>query len=164
MIEPLIASLLFCALLSWAAFSDVRTMLIPNRIPLLLAASFPLAALWCGMPVSAIGLHLGVGAVALGLCFLMFQGGVMGGGDAKLIAAAAVWTGGAALAPFLFGMCLAGGLLALALILGRKAAAAGMPAPGVFHRLLLQETHAPYGVAIAAGGLYAAARLPLFSL
>lgn len=164
MLPPLLSSLLFCALLCWAAFSDVRTMLIPNRIPLLLAGSFPLAALWCGMPVSTIGLHLLCGLIALGLCFLMFQRGVMGGGDAKLIAAATLWTGVAAIAPFLFGMCLAGGLLALALILGRKAAAAGMPAPGMFQRLLLQETHAPYAVAIAAGGLYAAARLPFFTL
>lgn len=164
MAAPLLSTLLFCALLVWGAFSDVRTMLIPNRIPALLAASFPLAALWCGMPGATIALHGLVGVIALGVCFLMFQAGVMGGGDAKLIAAAAVWTGAAALTPFLFGMCLAGGLLALALILGRKAAAAGMPAPGVLHRLLRLETHAPYGVAIAAGGLYAAARLPLFAL
>jgi prepilin peptidase CpaA len=151
-----LAVLAFCGLLVWAALCDVRSMLIPNRIPALLAAGFAPAAWLCGAPVEMIAFHLGVGLAALGVCFVLFQLNLMGGGDAKLIAAAAVWTGPAALVSFLLAMCLAGGLLSLALIAGRRAALAGMPAPGPLERLLRGETHAPYGVAIAAGGLWAA--------
>ena len=64
---------------------------------------------------------------------------MLGGGDVKLLAAAALWTGSAALLPFLMATALAGGLLA-ALFLA-------------FARREGKPVALPYGVAIAAGGI-----------
>jgi prepilin peptidase CpaA len=64
---------------------------------------------------------------------------MLGGGDVKLLAASALWTGSAALLPFLTATALAGGLLAAVFL--------------VFARRGGRRVALPYGVAIAAGGL-----------
>src|SRR4051812_2137799 len=86
-------ALLFPALMAYAAASDLLTMKIPNRLVIGLAVAFFVSAAWVGLGWSAVGLHVGVAAGTLVLCFGMFAAGWIGGGDAKLAAATALWFG-----------------------------------------------------------------------
>ena len=151
----------FSGLLIVAACSDVATMTIPNWVSVALALAFPIAALLLGMPLSSIGLHLGFGVAVLVIGFALFQFGVLGGGDAKLIAAAAVWTGAAAFGPFAFWTTLAGGLMALVLLIARWKLKPDTARAPYLNRLLKPKGGVPYGVAIMAGGLAALTALPL---
>jgi prepilin peptidase CpaA len=143
----------FAGLLVIAACNDVATMTIPNWISIVLALSFAPAALIAGMALPQVGLHLAFGAAMLVVCFVGFQFGVLGGGDAKLIAAASVWTGVAAFGPFAFVTALSGGVMALALLVTRSRVKPDETRPAFVNRLLKPRGGVPYGVAIMAGGI-----------
>lgn len=159
MIESL-ALVAFAALLAGAAYSDVATMTIPNWVSLVLAALFPVAAIASGAPLGQIGIHLLFGFGVLAIGFFLFQAGIIGGGDAKLIAAAAVWTGLAAFTAFAVWTAIAGGLLALVLLGARKLVQPADERPAFVNRLLKARGGVPYGVAILAGGLMVMDALP----
>ena len=159
MIE-IIALIAFTGLLAGAAFSDVATMTIPNWVSIALAAAFPVAALAAGAPLGQIGLHLAFGLAVLAIGFSLFQAGIIGGGDAKLIAAAAVWTGMSAFIPFATWTAVAGGLLAIMLMIARHRVKPAEGRPAFVNRLLNVQGGVPYGVAILAGGLMAIGALP----
>jgi prepilin peptidase CpaA len=148
-------SAIFPALVIVAALKDATSFTIPNWISLALLAAFPPVALACGVGLGEIGLAFGVGAVALLAGMAMFAIGWIGGGDAKLLAASALWLGWPAVLPFLVVTALCGGALAVALLGLRSAliqplAAQGPPWVG---RLATPGAAAPYGVAICAGAL-----------
>jgi prepilin peptidase CpaA len=149
--------LAFPALVLTAALRDALSYRIPNWIPLALAATFPLAALAAGAPLASLPLNLGVGVAALLAGMAMFALRWMGGGDAKLIAAAALWLGWPAVVVFLAAGAIAGGVLALVLISLRSAALRSLllMGPGWLHRLAEPGEGVPYGVAIAIGALAA---------
>jgi prepilin peptidase CpaA len=149
--------LIFPVLVIGAALRDATSYTIPNRLSIALAAAFPLAALALGLPLAAIGLNLGVGAVALLLGMGMFALGWIGGGDAKLFAAAALWIGWPAALTYLAVTCIAGGALAMGLLGLRSAHVRPfVPAgPAWFARLATPGENVPYGVAIALGALAA---------
>ncbi|HWA21419.1 MAG TPA: prepilin peptidase [Caulobacterales bacterium] len=152
---------IFAVLLLWAAACDVATMEIPNRISLLLVGIYPVAALACALPWQGILLHLAIGVGAFVLCWGMFMLGVFGGGDAKVLAAATVWTGlSPALSQLLLWTCIAGGGLAALAIVSRKRFKP-TPALPAFVNTFLGETHLPYAAAIAVGGLFALPLLPI---
>ncbi|WP_027487719.1 A24 family peptidase [Allorhizobium undicola] len=137
-----------------AAFTDLAGMKIPNTIPAIVLAGFFAAALYQGLGLSQIGLALAAGLAVLAGCFLLFILNAMGGGDAKLLAAAAPWFGfGAGLFAFLINVALCGGVLTLLLLVLRsqkaRIAASGLRLP----HSLLHENKVPYGIAIAAAGL-----------
>ena len=152
----------FPVLVIWAALRDATTMTIPNRLTLLTAAAFAPAALLAGLTPAAWVLAFATGAAALVVGVAMFALGWVGGGDAKLFAACGLWLGATAAAPFLLWTALAGGALASALLLGRRAAEM---APGYgplwVQRLLSKDQGVPYGVAIAAGALVAFPQSPV---
>jgi len=140
-----------------AALSDATTFTIPNRLVIAIAAAFFPVALILGMPVQTIGACAAVGVLALIVGIGLFAMNWCGGGDAKLLAACALWLGLPAILPFLFAMSVVGGLLALGLVLARKAALGALvPSGAPWLGRLLQPTEAlPYGVAIAIGALIA---------
>lgn len=152
----------FPALVIWAALRDATTMTISNRLTLLTAAAFAPAALAAGLPPAAWGLALAAGGAALLVGMIMFAFGWIGGGDAKLFAACGLWLGLSAATPFLLWTALAGGALASALILGRRAAEV-LPGfgPRWLQTLLTRGEGVPYGVAIAAGALVAFPQSPV---
>ncbi len=155
--------LAFAALVIVAAMTDLATFTIPNWISAALALAFGPAALVAHLPLPEIGLHVGVGAAVFVLAAGMFALGWVGGGDAKLMTASALWVGLAGLPAFAVFTGLAGGALALALLALRSAwlrplAAAG---PAWTQRLATPGESAPYGVAIAIGALAAAVVHPL---
>src|SRR5436190_13187702 len=85
--------LLFPALMAFAAASDLFTMTISNRISLLLLAGFVVLAVLGGMSLHAISMHIAAGFAVLTIAFVCFALGWVGGGDAKLAAATALWFG-----------------------------------------------------------------------
>jgi len=155
-----VALLAFPALVVLGALKDLTSYRIPNWISLALLAGFAGAAgagLAAGLPAKLFGLDLAIGAGALAVGVGMFAAGWIGGGDAKLFAAAALWLGWPAAIVFLGATALAGGGLAL-LLLGLRSAALRpfVPAgPAWFARLAEPGENVPYGVAIAVGALAA---------
>jgi prepilin peptidase CpaA len=146
--------LLFPALMAFAASSDLLTMTISNRVSLALSAGFFLMTLITGMGLYAIGVHLAAAAVVLIVAFIFFSQGWIGGGDAKLAAATALWFGFDHLLDYLIYASLFGGALTLAILQFRK-----LPLPGALSRqgwiLRLHDSAGgiPYGIALAAAAL-----------
>ena len=103
-----------------AAFTDITRYKIPNWLTGAIALAFPVVALLAGLPPLVILLHFGVGVFALGMGMVLFALRWLGGGDAKLIAAAALWAGPGAVWVFVLAAALAGGALTLGLLFFRK--------------------------------------------
>jgi prepilin peptidase CpaA len=153
--------LVFTGLVLVAAWSDLKSMLIPNWISIVLALAFLPAAAAAGFGPAEIGLHLAVGAAVLLVCAVLFYIGVFGGGDAKLIAAISLWTGLAGGSQFALYTALAGGGLAFMLIVMRRL---NVQSDAPWAKRLLSPTEgAPYAVAIAIGALMAAPHIPVLS-
>jgi prepilin peptidase CpaA len=159
----LIAVAAFAGLLVYAAACDVASLTIPNWLSAALAGAFVLAALLLGAPLGEVALHLLFGVAVLAVGFFLFQANIIGGGDAKLLAAAATWTGVTAVGPLLFWTAIAGGLMALALLGARQFVRQTETHPAFVNRLLTKQAGIPYGVAIMFGALMAVPSLPLFS-
>jgi prepilin peptidase CpaA len=145
--------LLFPALMAFAAASDLVTMTISNRISIALAGAFLILAIVTGMSPVAVGWHLAAGVLVLAAGFAFFAFGWIGGGDAKLAAAIALWLGFDYLLPYLVYASLLGGLLTFAIIQFRL-----FPLPGILMqpwivRLHDKGTGVPYGIALAAAAL-----------
>jgi len=147
------AGLVFVIGLADAAASDLRDFQIANRSPLLLLAAFVPAALAAGFHWQDWLDHLGAGVVVLGFGAVLFARGVWGGGDAKLLPAAALWTGFAGLPRLLMLMALAGGVLAVLALVTRRVPLGPAGPVRAWGERLAAAGHVPYGVAIAAGGL-----------
>jgi prepilin peptidase CpaA len=147
--------LILPALAIVAALEDVTSFTIPNWISAALVLAFLPAALAVGAPWATIGLCGVVGVIALVVGMGLFAAGWVGGGDAKLLAACALWLGWPAVLSFGLTTGLAGGALTLILLALRSGwlepALAGSPA--WIRRLAAQGGDIPYGVAIAAGAL-----------
>jgi prepilin peptidase CpaA len=145
---------LFPALMAFAAVSDLFTMTIPNRVSLALGAGFVALALLSGMAGYDILFHLGAGAAVLVVSFGCFAMGWIGGGDAKVAAAAALWFGFDHLLNYLLYASLFGGALTLLLLQFRQ-----WPLPYWFSghawllRLHAKESGIPYGIALAIGAM-----------
>ncbi len=151
----------FAGLLIYAASSDIARMIIPNWVSIALATIFPIAALADGMAPIDIGLHVLFGLAILVVGFFLFAGNIIGGGDAKLLGATAVWTGYQAfLLPFMYWTMIAGGVMALGLIMARRFIPETGLYPAFVNHLLKKQTGIPYGVAIMFGGLVAIPSLP----
>ncbi len=146
--------IVFPALMVFAALSDLFTMTISNRISLILITAFPVFALAAGLDGRQIGLHLACGFGVLVVTFVMFARNWIGGGDAKLAAATAVWVGFEHLGDYGLDSALIGGALTLSIIYARL-----IPLPrfvvGIEWVTRLHERGAgiPYGIALAIAGL-----------
>ncbi|NEJ69034.1 peptidase [Rhizobium phaseoli] len=149
--------------LAMAAFSDLFTMTIPNRVSLILIASFCILAPLSGLGWEMIGMHLAGAVIVFSACFALFAFHVMGGGDAKLLSATALWFGlNQSLAFLMVDVAMIGGLITLLILLVRAQAntilAIGLPVPNS----VLLAKKIPYGIAIAIGGFMAFPDSPLF--
>lgn len=149
-----LALLLFPLLMAFAASSDLLTMRISNRLVLLLVAGFLIIAFAIAMPLPEFGMHLLCAAIVLAFSFTFFAFHWIGGGDAKLAAATALWLGFGVALPYLVYAALIGGVMTLAILLLRR-----WPLPGFMvritwiHRLHDPTSGVPYGIALAAAGL-----------
>jgi prepilin peptidase CpaA len=154
MVADAVRLMFFPALMAFAAASDLLTMTISNRVSLILAAGFVLLAIVTGMSLADFLWHLGAAGIVLVVAFGFFGMGWIGGGDAKLAAATALWLGFDHLLAYLIYASLFGGALTLLLIQFRLA-----PLPAVLarqpwvQRLHDRNSGVPYGIALAAAAL-----------
>ena len=149
---------IFPLLLIYAAIGDVRAMRIPNWLNGLMAAAFFPVAFLAGMPLAEMGWHLAAFGVVLLAGMALFTFGFIGGGDAKMLAAAALWVGwGDALMMFVIITAVGGGLLAIVMKLWQLASLEQgvWGRDGALRKALSRNLELPYGVAIAAGALLA---------
>ena len=152
--------LLFAGALIWAAGSDLLRLRIPNPVVLGIATLYPLHVLSAPTAIDWPG-ALAVAGLVFATGFALFASRILGGGDAKLLAAVALWAGPSQIVILLLSTAIIGGLLAvfattpLRVMLPYVVAAARLDADAG----QLDKMQIPYGVAIAAGGLVVAAGL-----
>ena len=146
----------FIGLLLLAALQDAAMLKISNYIcgaVLLLGVAGaviagPTAALW----ENGLGFIL---ALAIGT--FLFGRGILGGGDVKLFAATILWFELGTASRLLMWTALAGGALAVLIILART-----LPWPDAIRsrvRVLQPKAGIPYGIAIAAGAIITSLQL-----
>ena len=121
--------MLFPALMAFAASSDLLTMTISNRVSLILVGGFFVLVAMSGMAAGDVLMHVGTAGAVLVAAFGCFARGWIGGADAKLAAATALWLGFDHLLPYLVYASLFGGALTLLLIQFRT-----VPLPGLLAR------------------------------
>ena len=155
------------------AYSDMRWRRIPNELSLAITI-LGLTRIILGHGTVAAGPTLAASAAVFSAAFLLYWRGIVGGGDAKLVAAAALLIGYTDLFGFLFLMSLCGALLALAILVRDRFGArlwrprrrpAGMPHPRPARERLAAPVRStvPYGAAIAAAGMIMLISKNLFS-
>lgn len=133
---------------------DLLTMTIPNRFCVILAVGYFVLAATLGVPTEIILLNLSCGLAILAITFIMFTLGWIGGGDAKLAAATALWMGWSTILDFGITAAVCGGFLTIA-ILGLRS----IPLPAILERrawiarLHHEKSGVPYGIALAAAGM-----------
>jgi prepilin peptidase CpaA len=124
------------ALFIVAAYSDIKSFRIPNLLVAAVALLGVTRLIVVGDPNAALHtVFASFGLLAIG--FVLFWQGIVGGGDAKLITAAALLVGYHDLFSFLFFMSLCGAVLSITAFATRKTQA---------------KLYVPYGVAIATAG------------
>jgi prepilin peptidase CpaA len=107
-----------------------------------------------GFSAHELGASALVASLVFVVTFIFFAAGWIGGGDAKLAAATALWLGFDHLLTYLIYASLFGGALTLLLIQFRRA-----PLPAVLarqpwvQRLHDRDSGVPYGIALAAAAL-----------
>jgi prepilin peptidase CpaA len=154
MLTDALRLLLFPAMMAFAASSDLLTMTIPNRVSLILIGGYFALALAMGTSMGEVLTHCGAGVLVLAVTFVFFSRGWIGGGDAKLAAATALWLGIDHLLAYFVVASLLGGALTVLLI---KLRAWPLPAFLIGHewaeRLHRRDAGIPYGIALALAAL-----------
>jgi prepilin peptidase CpaA len=147
-------ALVFPVAMSFAAANDLFTMKIPNKISIALVAAFAFTAFYIRMPAETALSHAGIGLVFLLAGFAMFSLRLLGGGDAKLMAAGALWMGPDHALIYLAYVTIFGGVLSAVILAYRKfltVGVTGLPLWAI--KLHAKGTGVPYGIAIAASAL-----------
>lgn len=145
---------LFPGMMALAAAMDLLTMTIPNRISLALAVSYFALAFALRAPPHDVLLNISCATAVLLVAFLMFTKGWIGGGDAKLTAAIALWFGWASIFDYSLMAALCGGALTLVLLAVRSVSLPGyLTRFAWLSRLMEKGAGVPYGIALAAAGL-----------
>jgi prepilin peptidase CpaA len=156
---------IFPIAMAFAAANDLFTMRIPNVISLALVGGFVALALLTRMPLETFGVHLACAFAVLALTFTLFAFRLLGGGDAKLMAAGALWMGSGYVLPFIALVTIWGGALCLLILGYRRAIPADLwPLPGWAQRLHVTGGPIPYGIAIAGAGLMVFPSTDLFRM
>ena len=137
-----------------AAIFDLRSYRIPNWISIWLVALFLFAVLAAGLRPDSVLPHIVVGMVGLMAGYLLYAFTGMGAGDAKLGAAALLWSGLSGLYAWTFFLALSMAALAVSLVVARwTLARTGNTA--VDNRLVRRGAPVPLGVALSAASLLA---------
>jgi prepilin peptidase CpaA len=96
----------------------------------------------------------GIGAAFLAAGFALFSFNLLGGGDAKLMAAGALWMGPEFSIYYIAYVTIFGGVLALLILAYRRfMPVTAFPLPAWAIKLHAKGSGIPYGIAIALSGL-----------
>ncbi len=157
-------------LLIVGTLNDIDDRRLPNWLTSAVVVLYGLYVIVSPTPIGWMSAGL-VAALVFALGFACFAFNLMGGGDVKLMAGLALWAGVDHIALFLIITSLAGGLLAIVMLMQRHWAA--LPVAALMSSLFSSVTRKlarpamsamtdladvktditlPYGVAIAAGG------------
>ncbi|MBL1257081.1 prepilin peptidase [Methylocystis sp. Sn-Cys] len=148
------ALIVFPAAMVFAAFSDLFTMTIPNRVSLILIVVYFALAAYIPLSWNVIVTHVSCGLAVLALTFVLFQRGWVGGGDAKLASATALWLGWENLLDYGLVASIAGGALTLVIMMMRWNELPSRLLSVKFIARLAEKTNGvPYGIALAIAGL-----------
>jgi prepilin peptidase CpaA len=146
--------MVFPVAMAFAAANDLFTMRIPNKISMALVAAFAIAVLYTRVPIEQALVYTGVGAAFLAAGFGLFSFNLLGGGDAKLMAAGALWMGPEISLYYVSYVTIFGGILALVILAYRRFfPATTIPLPAWAIKLHTKGGGIPYGIAIALAGL-----------
>ncbi len=160
----IVAVVIYVFALGYAAVRDLLSYEIPNWVSLAIVGGFFALAYASSFDLAVVGWHVSAGAAVLVAGAILFYTGIVGGGDAKLLAACAVWTGWSGLFDLCIFVALFGGVLALCFLVARRLR---LPASWMeiewLRRLHSPEQGIPYGVAIGLGGILVMRDLPLVS-
>ena len=146
--------LFFPFLMAFAAASDLVSMTISNKVSLMVMAGFMVFAAWMQMDLVTIGWHWAMFGIVLLVSFTLFAFNIIGGGDAKLVAAASLWFGWEHTMDYILIFSIMGGLMTLILLRLRS-----VPLPDRvakvdwIARLYNAESGVPYGVALGAAAI-----------
>lgn len=139
--------------LIYSAISDASQMRISNRLSLIVllcfAVSTPLA--WAGWDV--FGEHMASGLIFFLIGFALFAVGGFGGGDAKIMAATALFFTFGEAFQYAVWTTLYGGLLAIFAIAGRRFAPPQLATNDLVFSLFNVDKKIPYGIALALAAL-----------
>jgi len=137
-------------------------MTIPNWLSLALIAGFVVVQPFVFTGWAELGTHLAVGATFFLVGFGMFAFGWLGGGDAKLMAATALWLTWPDAVQYVFWTTLFGAGLAIFLLAGRRYIPVRVLTSEWAYAMFRDEKKMPYGIALAAGALMAFPKSALF--
>lgn len=156
------AAFVFC--ICYAIVSDFTRLRIANWIPATLTALFLVYAV-LKLDLSTVKDHLVLAGIVFAIGFVSFVFGWIGGGDVKLLTALTLWAGPSLGPDLLIMTTLAGGVMALALLLLRSSTQARMlmPTAAPFRRIrnFAERGVCPYGLAM--GGAALVALQPMFT-
>ena len=141
---------LFAALLVLAAIEDMWRLKISNWICAAIIVAAFVAVILAG-PVAELWQNVAVFAALLVVGTPLFAYGKMGGGDVKLLAATGLWFDLAGAGRMIVAVMLAGGVLAIIILLLRTIKWSQQARERV--AVLRPKGGIPYGVAIACGAL-----------
>ena len=154
--------IIYVACVSYAMWTDATRMTIPNKVSIILTAAFGFFAIQHLQLVSA-AVHIGIALAIFAVTFACFVMHWMGGGDVKLLSAVSAWMGPEYIMPFLFNVALFGGLLALTIIILRRAvqtSALSNRFPALCLRFgQASSRHVPYAIPIGCAALLSASVL-----
>lgn len=162
MILAFIIVVIFASGMLSAAYKDATTMTIPNWISLALIAGFFLIIpfIWPGW--AELGTHILVGFTFFLAGFAMFAFGWLGGGDAKLMAATALWWQWPDAILYVFYTTIIGAVLSIFLMVGRKFIPVRVLTSPWAYKMFKDEKKMPYGLALAAGALLTLPKSEIF--
>lgn len=151
---PMALMLVFGGTMVVAMVWDLATYELPDTLSAVLVVT-ALAALLAGGQGWGAWLDHGLGALAaFAFGVLMFALGQWGGGDVKFMAAASLWLGWPSLIGYLLVVAIAGGALAVVVLLFRRVRLPERWAAWPWlERLHRPDEGLPYGVALGCGGL-----------
>ena len=128
--------------LLYAAFTDIRARQISNRLNAAIALVAPLFWWASALSLVDIGWQVALAMGALAILAVLFALRVMGGGDVKLLAALALWIKPVFYGQLLMVMAVVGGALTIVFAAWHIA------------RRHQHKPQIPYGIAIAAAGIW----------
>jgi prepilin peptidase CpaA len=149
-----LALLIFPVLMAYAASSDLLTMRIANWLVILVVLAYVALAALTQIGWDQIGWAAVAAVAVLAVAFAFFAFGWIGGGDAKLAAATALWIGLSYMLQYLIYAALLGGALTLIILAFRR-----YPLPGWLSRykwidrLHDPKSGVPYGIALAIAAI-----------
>jgi prepilin peptidase CpaA len=163
MVYQLILMLALPLLLAYGCFSDLFEMRISNRLCATVFCLFGVFAFAATLPPITVAWHLLAGLSVLVVAFGLFAANLIGGGDAKFVAAIAVWFGFDGLYEYIGIASVLGGVLTLLIVIARR-----YPLPTFAHSwgwaLKLHDRNAgvPYGIALGAAAMLVLPHAPFF--